>query len=436
MNNTIRNVVESKLCSGCGTCFSMCPKSAITLKMDEREWIYLPKIDESKCNHCGVCFHICPGRSIDFGQKGFKATGNKWENLIGRYLHCYIGYSNDQEIRYDSSSGGLVTQILIFALERGIIDGAVVTRMRKDKPLEAEPFLARTKKEIRSASKSKYCPVPVNMVLSEVIKQKGKFAVVGLPCHISGIRNAEIYNKTLKAKIVLHLGLFCSHTVNFLGTKFLLERFNIKVQEVKRLDYRGMGWPGSLSILLSDGRRFKVPEPEYWRFFSPYFFAPLRCMFCYDQMNENADLSFGDAWLEDIKKKDSMGSSIIISRNNIGEAVLKEAELAGFITLNKISSDRVVTSQRSSLYFKKYGCKARLELLKHLGLVKTNHSINGYAAHPLSYVISLFQLSDALLSQKRSVYKILKYAPVIWIRGWGALLYYLEHFIYHSSVGR
>jgi len=433
VNKTIRGVVASRLCTGCGTCFSICPKSAITLKINEREGICLPKIDERKCTLCGICFYFCPGRSIDFGRLNFEAVANVHENnLIGRYLRCYVGYSTNREIRYNSSSGGLVTQILIYALERGLINGAIVTRMKSDKPLEAEPFLATTKEEIFSASKSKYCPVPVNIVLREVMKHEGRFAVVGLPCHIKGVRNAEIYNKALKAKIVLHLGLFCSHTISFLGTKFLLERFNIDEKSVRQLDYRGMGWPGNLSVLLSDGRRFSVPEPVYWRFFTPYFFTPLRCMFCYDQTNENADLSFGDAWLKDIKKKDKIGSSIIIARNSIGETILKRAELAGLIALNKINFDKIVASQRSALYFKKYGCKARLEILKHLGLVKTSQSIKVRSVNPLSYIIALFEISGALISQKKSIYKILKYVPAICIRGWGTFLYWFERFVFRS----
>ena len=35
--------------------------------------------------------------------------------------------------------------------------------MKKDNPLEPEPFIARTREEIIEASKSKYCPVPANI---------------------------------------------------------------------------------------------------------------------------------------------------------------------------------------------------------------------------------------------------------------------------------
>lgn len=44
-----------------------------------------------------------------------------------------MGYSEDFNIRNDSSSGGLVSRFLIWLLENHIIDGAVVTRFDKKK---------------------------------------------------------------------------------------------------------------------------------------------------------------------------------------------------------------------------------------------------------------------------------------------------------------
>ena len=46
-----------------------------------------------------------------------------------------------------------------------------------------------------SATKSKYCPVPANVRIKKILRRNGKFAVVGLPCHIHGVRKAEMLNK-------------------------------------------------------------------------------------------------------------------------------------------------------------------------------------------------------------------------------------------------
>ena len=136
--------------------------------------------------------------------------------------------------------------------------------MKKDNPLEPEPFIARTKEEIIEASKSKYCPVPVNVAIKDILntKEGERFAIVGLPCHINGIRKAERVSEKLREKIVLHLGIFCSHSLSFQGTKFFLRRLDIKEREVVRIDYRGGGWPGKIKIELTDGRVRLIPNQD------------------------------------------------------------------------------------------------------------------------------------------------------------------------------
>ena len=154
----------------------------------------------------------------------------------------------------------LVTSLLIYALEKGIIDGALVTRMQKDNPFEPEPFIAMNKEEIIEASKSKYCPVPLNKLIKEILGTENlKIAVVGLPCHIHGIRKAEMLNKSLKSKIVLHLGIFCSHTIHFGRQIPILNKLDIAKCDVLKIDYRGNGWPGNMIIELKNGNIFKLP---------------------------------------------------------------------------------------------------------------------------------------------------------------------------------
>ncbi|MGB2728538.1 MAG: coenzyme F420 hydrogenase/dehydrogenase beta subunit N-terminal domain-containing protein [Halobacteriota archaeon] len=203
-DETIAQVVKDNLCTGCGTCVALCPEEAIKLTINEKKGIYVPELNEKKCNNCGICYEVCPGHEVDFKALNLEIFGKEPEDvLIGNPLNCYIGHTTDWGIRYNSASGGLVTQLLIFALEEGIIDGALVTRMKKDNPLEPEPFIARTREEIIEASKSKYCPVPANIALVEILESEEgeKFAVVGLPCHIHGIRKAEQINKSLKEKM-------------------------------------------------------------------------------------------------------------------------------------------------------------------------------------------------------------------------------------------
>ena len=119
----ITQVVKDGLCTGCGTCVALCPNESIKLTINEKKGIYMPELNEEKCNKCGICYEVCPGHGVDSKQLNSEIFGKEPEDvLIGNYLNCYIGHSTDHNIRYNSASGGLITQLLIFALKEKIID--------------------------------------------------------------------------------------------------------------------------------------------------------------------------------------------------------------------------------------------------------------------------------------------------------------------------
>jgi len=414
--NTISEVVENRLCTGCGTCLAVCPNSALRMYVSGKEGVYHVEVDESKCNHCGVCFDVCSGYSIDYARFNSEFFGKQpKDSMIGNYLGCYLGHVQNAQIRYDSASGGVVTQLLIFALEKGIIDGALVVRMNREKPLEAEPFIARTKEEILSASKSKYCPVPLNIALKEILGHEGRFAVVGLPCHIHGIRAAELIRQKLRDRIVLHVGLFCSHTVSFVGTEVLLRKFRIQKADVAAIAYRGMGWPGFMSIRMKDGRglivRFNKAWNAYWNLFSPFFFTPLRCMMCSDQFNELSDVSVGDAWLPELRRN-SLGESLLITRTNMGEKTLASMKDLGILRLRSIPPSEVKESQAFSLNFKKVNLPRRFAFLRMLGQKTPCLNANSKQATFDGFLSAFFSYSSVFVSSNEHLRSLLVYVPL------------------------
>jgi coenzyme F420 hydrogenase subunit beta len=341
LDRTIWKVAETGLCTGCGTCVGLCPQDAIKMIIDKPKGIYAPQLDKEGCNECGVCVDVCPGHSVDFKRLNRDIFGKEPEDiLLGNYLHCYLGHATDYEVRYNAASGGLVSALLIFALEEGLIDGALVTKMNIEHPLETQTFIARSREEIISAAESKYCPVPANIALKEILSaEEGKrFAVVGLPCHIQGIRKAEAIDEKLKAKIALHLGLFCNHTPSLWATENLLYQAKVKREEIAELHYRGEGWPGKMRIGLKTGEDVFIKFPDYWFRCFGQFFYPKRCLLCCDQGNELADISFGDPW--GVEEGDDIGTSLIISRSEIGESFLQKAA-AKNVKLQVIDRDRI-----------------------------------------------------------------------------------------------
>ena len=70
---------------------------------------------------------------------------------MGHYLKCFVGHSSDFDIRYHCASGGMVSQFLIFLLEKEYIDGAVVTAFNAQAPLLVNSYIARTREEVLMA---------------------------------------------------------------------------------------------------------------------------------------------------------------------------------------------------------------------------------------------------------------------------------------------
>lgn len=340
----VDSVLDSGLCCGCGTCAGICPQNAIEMVVDHNKGIYIPIVDVKKCRECDLCYEVCPGHAVNFKELNRDLFGKSPSDvLLGNYEKCYIGHAVDDDMRFKASSGGIVTGLLAFALEQGIIDGAVVTRMSKERVLEPEPFIARTKEDLVEASKSKYCPVPVNVILKDILKSKDdeRFAVVGLPCHIHGVRKAQTENKRLQKKIILCIGLICSHTDTFWQVKSLVERINVKEQDIERIEFRGHGWPGRFATVLKNGNTVTIPYSEAMMQHNLWLNAVPRCLLCCDLTAELADLSCGDPWIPEVTANETIGKTLIVSRAKSSEDICQDAYNANYIEFEIISPNKV-----------------------------------------------------------------------------------------------
>jgi coenzyme F420 hydrogenase subunit beta len=362
---TIEPVIKRKLCTGCGTCAGVCPRGAIDMAVHRGKGCYLPRLDQKQCTRCGLCHQVCPGHSVDFESLNDELFGDIPEDVaLGRHLGCYIGHALDRSTRYRCSSGGLVSALLIFALEEGLIDGALVTRMRRDNPFRPEPFIARTRDEVLSAAGSKYCPVAAGTALTEILQTEGRYAVVGLPCHIQGLRKAEQRLPRLRERIRYRISIPCSLNYSFRGTERVLKDLGVPLDEVTALQYRGRGWPGSMSIRLKNGIEQTVPLARYFRELRPHSLR--RCTLCSDMMGELSDLTCGDAWIPEVMQADKMGSSFVVTRTAGAEELLEAAASKEAVELSELGVEELLASQGHAL-FKKRKLAARMEVFRRLG---------------------------------------------------------------------
>lgn len=56
--------IDPEICTGCGTCESMCPMGAISKTQNN---VY--QINESECVDCQTCWRVCPQKASFGGEK-------------------------------------------------------------------------------------------------------------------------------------------------------------------------------------------------------------------------------------------------------------------------------------------------------------------------------------------------------------------------------
>jgi coenzyme F420 hydrogenase subunit beta len=327
---------------------------------------YVLSVEEELCHDCGLCYEICPGHAVDFKQLSDCFLGEGTDNRrIGRYLSCHVGHATNARVRWSAASGGIVTALLIAALEKGQIDGSIVTRMNPESPLEPLPYLATTEDEILASVGSKYCPVASNLRLRDVLSSEGKYAVVGLPCHIQGLRKAQTHNRKLQEKVAFSISIFCGLNMSPTGTRMLLHRRRVPVEKVKQVKYRGDGWPGGLQVEMQDGRTCSEP---YFDYFDDHFmcYEIHRCNLCCDSFGELADISCGDAWLPEFKSSDDQGTSVVVVRSERGRDLLSSVG-SEVLALERLSIDKAEQTQRLALVWKKEWLRAKIGLCKLTG---------------------------------------------------------------------
>lgn len=381
MNATnITFTLKNDLCTGCGICKGACPSGAISFHTRNGE--FRPIVDKTKCRNdkgCRRCYDACPGLGVDLkgiAKKKFNEEGIIEDKMCGRYHKCFTGHSNDYEIRYHSASGGMVSQILIWLLETGKIDGALVTRFNNRKPLFVESFIATTRDEIISARSSRYAPASFHDSIEAIKKASGtRFVVVGLPCHIEGYRKLMEIDKILREKIYGLFSLYCACTKTFNQTEYLMKEQHIDLNSIHYFQYRDEGCLGSMVVKYDN----EGIDNEYRQMFQRYYhplrciFTPRRCILCIDHYGELGDISFGDIHKEPYSN-DKIGINSIIVRNKSWLNILEEAKSENVISLEEIPFETISSTQKTS-FLKKGRNGAFINLGKKLGWVMPEYGI-------------------------------------------------------------
>jgi coenzyme F420 hydrogenase subunit beta len=311
-----REVVNTGACCSCGACVASCDQLAFEGGK--------PKL-VGKCTVCGVCYNQCPQTSTTALQ------------LIGNCMGAYTGKSKLEKIR--GQDGGVVTSLLLYAMNKKLVDAAVVTVHNGEEPWKPLAKVATSEEEILESAGSTYSHSQVVPSLTKAIRDGFKsIAFVGTPCKIDAankMQNSAVGLVHLSKGVnVIRIGLFCMDSFSLNGLRaFFEDKNSIPLKDIVKMNIK----EGKFRVTLgsSEEKEFPIAALDSYRSSS--------CDFCTDLTSEKADISVGSVGSQ-------TGYSTIIARTNAGYELLNKAAMEGYIEFKPLSEEdltRILNLARS-----------------------------------------------------------------------------------------
>ena len=278
----------------------------------------------------------------------------------------YIGYSTDNQIRYDSASGGIGSAFIKFLLS--LQDYGTAVSFIFDKELcRYIPKLIYTYNEYNNCG-SIYQDIDLITFIKQNLEHISRGIIITcLPCQVRPLKTILDKNG-IKSFII---SFCCSGQTSVEGT-WLYYKFNrINKYNVETIQYRGKGWPSGIQILEKDGSIIKKDNYTYpWTtIHQSFLFCPRRCILCPVKVSSDADVVLADPWLEEYIKIDTIGNTLFIVQTVIADCVLKKMAELELIKINQVNKDIFIKSQRGTIEAK---ANKKLHLKYYKFLLKLN----------------------------------------------------------------
>ena len=288
-------VVTSGLCTGCAGCVVSCPHDV--LGYDDQNGVYRPyhledELGPGDCGHgqrgCTSCTRACPrfrnwetdADSYLFGRE------RQPDEMAGVSKDIFLARATDPTVHETGQDGGLVSAILIWALDHDVIDAALVSYLEGDgTSWKAVPGVARTREEVIAGAGSRYTYSANTLAYVDAVNGGAeKLAIVGMSCQASipGVMRARKAGKPGR-RLALSIGLMCSKTFDDAIFEELFEaKYGLKKADMVKMNIKGV-----FQVWMRDGSYHEVPLKECHQW------TREGCNLCPDFAAEHADISTG-----------------------------------------------------------------------------------------------------------------------------------------------
>lgn len=305
-------IIDSKAsCSGCYACVSICPQNCIEMNID-REGFWYPKIDAASCSDCGFCKKVCP-------------IIHKWKSDDNYSTVAYSAINKNEEIRFQSSSGGIFTLLAKEIIKQG---GVVFGASFSDDFKEVKHIFVDNIENLDKLRGSKY----VQSEIGDTYKQAKSFLdtgrkvlFTGTPCQIGGLHSylRKKYDNLLTQDLICH-----GVPSPIVWKKYVEEREQIAASKTQRMFFRHKkyGWK-TYAVLFEFAnntayiKRFN--EDVFMRAFLSNACLRPSCYNCsFKSIHRQADITLADFWgIQDIMPEmdDDKGTSLVLIHSQSGK---------------------------------------------------------------------------------------------------------------------
>ncbi len=245
-------------------------------------------------------------------------------DLLGRIRAVYTGYSNNNEIRYCSSSGGVIREICRSLIQKKSVDGIIA--LQHVKGMDYEPMIVQHVDEMPN---SIYHNVNFSRAIQCLKEKPGRYAIIGLPCQLTSIDLflSKEENQGIKERCFLKISLVCGYSFERNNLLALAAWYNTAFETIT---YRNGGRYRSFRFVSTDGsvQEYVAHPADNCRSLLAQniafdrFHAQNGCLWCVDHLGYCADIVVGDAWLARFRS-DAQGVNIILIRTKLGEEIIQ-----------------------------------------------------------------------------------------------------------------
>jgi len=327
-------VITSGLCTGCAGCVIACPHDVIGYQHEPGKYRPFHLEDElgaDNCIHgekgCTSCTRACPRFRLWEPEANDHLFGRERaaDEQAGIYRDILLVRAADSEVHQRGQDGGLVSAILIWCLDNGIIDGALTSELEGDgNSWKAKPMVATTREDVLRGAGSRYTYSANTLAFDDAVdKGLSSLALVGMSCQTS-IAPVMWHRKIGKISkpIKLNIGLLCSKSFDdSIFEELFWAKYRLRRDEMVKMNIKGV-----FQIWMRNGdyHEINLKECHAW--------TRDGCNHCPDFAAEHADISTGG-----IGKDNDWTLTIV--RTELGEAIIKAMLDDGVIEARPADTD-------------------------------------------------------------------------------------------------